>query len=442
MTSNNSKIGQKLASQPQWVLVIYASLAAFFTYSCMYAFRRTFTAATFDDMFLLGVHYKIWLITSQLLGYTFSKFIGIKLVSEMKPQNRAIYILAVIGLAQLALFLFAVTPRQWNIIWMFFNGLPLGVVWGLVFSYLEGRRTTEIMGAAVSVSFIFASGFVKSIGRLLLVNYGVSEIWMPFVAGAIFSVPLIVSVWLLNKVPPPTADDIAMRTERKPMTPADRKRFLHNYISALLPFTVIFVLLTVLRDIRDNFAAEIWTELGMGSTPSVFTTTEIPVGIGVLLIIALMATIKNNQKALYTSIGLIASGLGIAALSTIAFQKAEINGIAWMILVGFGLYLSYITYHALLFERFIATFKQAVNIGFLFYFSDAIGYLGSISTFLTKNFFSPDISWIQFFSQLLLLLTAIGLILCATAVISIRRKIRSKKRIDDILLNNQVVLTN
>jgi hypothetical protein len=34
---------------------------------------------------------------------------------------------------------------------------------------------------------------------------------MPFFAGAVFIGPLLISAWLLNKTPPPTADDIASR---------------------------------------------------------------------------------------------------------------------------------------------------------------------------------------------------------------------------------------
>jgi hypothetical protein len=31
----------------------------------------------------------------------------------------------------------------------------LGMLWGVVFSYVEGRKTTDFIGAALAVSFIF-----------------------------------------------------------------------------------------------------------------------------------------------------------------------------------------------------------------------------------------------------------------------------------------------
>jgi MFS family permease len=404
------------------VFTTFAILASFLTYSCMYAFRKPFTAATFDGLSFLGVHYKIWLITSQVAGYTLSKFIGIKLVSEMKPKKRAISILSVIGIAWIALFLFAVTPGPFNIIWLFFNGLPLGVVWGLVFSYLEGRRTTELLGAGVSVSFIFSSGFVRTVGKFLLLNYGISEFWMPFLTASVFVIPLLISVWLLNRIPPPDEKDIEQRTNRVPMSRVERLNFLNRFYIAIVPFTLAYIFLTILRDIRDNFSAEIWIALGKGDAPEIFTTTEIPVGIGVLIVVALMILIKNNKKALNTSLALIIGGMVINILATYSFQHNLISGITWMILVGFGLYLGYITYHALLFERFIATFKYISNIGFLFYVADAFGYLGSVSTFLMKNFLTPELSWLSFFSNLTYSLSLGAIILCFITLAVIKRK--------------------
>ncbi len=401
---------------------IFAILASFMTYSCMYAFRKPFTAATFDEMFFLGIHYKIWLITSQVAGYTLSKFIGIKLVSEMQAEKRAASIISVIGIAWISLFFFAITPSPYNIIFMFFNGLPLGIVWGLVFSYLEGRRMTELLGAGVSVSFIFASGFVRTVGKYLMQKHDISEFWMPFTTASVFIIPLIISVWLLNSLPGPNQQDKEQRTERIPMKKKERKQFINKFATTIIPFTLVFIFLTVLRDVRDNFSAEIWNELGKGDAPEIFTTAEIPIGIGVLVIVSLMILIKNNLKALNTSLAFITGGLIINIAATSAFQAHLISGVSWMILAGFGLYLGYITYHALLFERFIATFKYVSNIGFLFYISDAFGYLGSISTFLMKNFFSPNISWLNFFSSITYSLSFIGIGLCLISYFTISYK--------------------
>ncbi|MFX8554498.1 DUF5690 family protein, partial [Acinetobacter baumannii] len=74
-------------------------------------------------------------------------------------------ILFLLFAAWLTLFCFAVVPVPYNFIFMFLNGLPLGMIWGLVFSYLEGRTFTDLMGAILATSFIFASGFAKFVGK-------------------------------------------------------------------------------------------------------------------------------------------------------------------------------------------------------------------------------------------------------------------------------------
>lgn len=120
------------------------------------------------------------LIIAQLLGYTISKFLGIKIVAEMKSRSRGLSILLLVGIAAISLLLFALTPAPYNIVFMFLNGVPLGMVWGIVFSYIEGRRATEFMGSVMAVSFIFSSGLVKRIGRGMMDSFHVTQFWMPF----------------------------------------------------------------------------------------------------------------------------------------------------------------------------------------------------------------------------------------------------------------------
>ncbi len=168
-----------LRSSPLF-LVGYLSFCAFVIYTSMYGFRKPYTVGTFDNQSFLGISYKVCLVIAQVLGYMCSKFYGIRFISGMQPHQRAGYLIFFIGIAWLSLFLFAVIPAPYNILCMFINGLPLGMVFGLVFGYLEGRTTTEIMGAFLATSFIFASGFAKSIGKWLILDFHISDWWMPF----------------------------------------------------------------------------------------------------------------------------------------------------------------------------------------------------------------------------------------------------------------------
>jgi hypothetical protein len=147
---------------------LYAVFASFTVYFCMYAIRKPFSAGTYPEEILLpivgGIQLKILYVISQLFGYTLSKFLGIKVVSEMTSGKRALVLMGMLAAALVALLLFAITPAPWSAGFLFLNGIPLGMVWGLVFSFLEGRRTTEALAAGLSASYVLADGAVKTAG--------------------------------------------------------------------------------------------------------------------------------------------------------------------------------------------------------------------------------------------------------------------------------------
>jgi hypothetical protein len=154
-------------------------------------------------------------------------------------------------------------PAPWNVAALFLNGLPLGMIWGLVFGFMEGRRTSEVLGAILCASFILSSGVVKSVGKWLMIDLQVSPFWMPAATGAIFLPLLAVSVWALVQMPPPSAADEAARVRRQPMDLAQRRAFLAIYAPGIVLLVLAYILLTALRDFRDNFAAEIWTAMAL-----------------------------------------------------------------------------------------------------------------------------------------------------------------------------------
>ena len=413
-TSSNSRnlhpVSRWLQKQNTWVFSLFAISASFLTYACMYAFRKPYSAAAFDGLELFGLEFKTVLIISQVLGYTCSKFLGIKVVSEMLPHRRIAAIFGLIVISEIALFGLWKAPISWAWFFLFTNGLPLGIVWGLVFSFLEGRRNTELLGAGLSISFIVSSGVVKSVGKFMILNLGISEFAMPFYTGVLFIPLLLFSLWMLHKIPPPTKEDIEERTERIPMNRAQRKAFFIQFWPGLIVLTIIYMALTAYRDLRDNYALEIFEGLGYVDDAAVFTQTEVPIAIIVLIVIASLMFIRNNAKALMINHYIIGFGIGLIGIATVAFSLQWISPYFWMVFVGLGSYLGYVPFNCILFDRFIATYKQAANAGFLIYVADSFGYLSSISLLLFKNFLQPNISWYQFFVEFSLIMSAIGVV--------------------------------
>jgi MFS family permease len=411
-----------LKKQPAWLVTLLAALSAFCVYTSMYAFRKPFTAAAFEGNRLWGVDYKIWLVIAQTFGYTVSKFFGISFIAGMKNERRAITIIKLIAIAWIALLFFALFPPPYNIIFLLINGFPLGVIYGLVFSYLEGRRSTELLGAVLATSFIFASGFTQSVGKYVMLELNVSEWWMPWVTGLIFFLPLVFFTWLLERTPLPDQQDIAARTQRQPMTKKDRVNFIRTFFPGLVLLIIAYVMLTIIRDYRSNFASDIWNELGYGNSASVFTTSELPASLVVLVLMGLLILVRKNINALLINHVLIIAGFLIAICCTLLYMNNQLPGFWWMTLTGVGLYMGYVPFNCMLFERLIASFKYISNAGFIIYVADSFGYLGSDVVLLVKNFGGLNRSWTDFFIQLVLFVSATGIVLVVLSMLYFKRK--------------------
>lgn len=373
----------------------------------IFGFRKSFTVCTFDGMTVGSLSYKTVLVLSQMMGYLMAKFYGIKFISELKRFGRNKIILLLVGIAWMAWLCFALIPAPYNIVFLFINGFPLGMLWGVVFSYVEGRRSTDFIGAALAVSFIFSSGFVKSVGGWLI-QLGVTEFWVPFCTGLVFALPLLLFIYLMERIPAPDAEDEAARMNRTPMSAEQRKAFVRSFLPGIIACIFIYGFATIFRDIRDNFSADMWKEMGYLNQPAIFSKTETPITLVILALIGSMVIIKNSFKALMIAHLFIAIGFVVAGVSTYLFTKGLVAPIWWMTLVGLGLYMVYIPFNSVFFERMIAAFRFTGNVGFLIYLADSFGYLGSVTVLLSKEIFKVQLNWVQFFSNSVMILSVVG----------------------------------
>ncbi|RZK49972.1 MAG: hypothetical protein EOO99_04285 [Pedobacter sp.] len=403
---------------------LYAAVVVFLAYTMIFGFRKSFTVTTFDGLTYAGYSYKILLVISQMLGYLLAKFYGIKFISELKRSGRGQIIMILTGFAWLCWLFFAIIPAPYNIIFLFLNGFPLGMLWGVVFSYVEGRRTTDFIGATLAVSFIFASGFVKSVGAWLMVEFGITEFWVPFYTGLVFCLPLLLFIYLMEKIPPPSAEDEKFRTARLPMTPDSRKAFIQHFKGGIIACTIIYAFATIFRDIRDNFSAEMWKEMGFFNQPSLFSKTETPITLIVLALIGSMVFFKNNFKAFRLTHYFIIIGFLIAGVSSYLFQQQYLSPFAWMTLVGLGLYMVYIPFNAIYFERLLASFKYVGNVGFLIYIVDSFAYVGSIGVLFSKEIFKIQLNWVSFYSNAVIYLSFLGVFITVYTLWYFTRKYR------------------
>ena len=181
-------------------------------------------------------------------------------------------------------------------------------------------------------------------------------------------------------------------------------------------------MLTIIRDYRSNFAADIWMELGYGKSAAVFTQSELPASLIVLVLMSSLVFIRKNINALLINHLVILTGFLLAIGCTLLFMNKEITPFWWMTLTGVGLYMGYVPFNCMLFERLIASFKYVSNAGFIIYVADSFGYLGSDAILIIKNFSSLSVSWTDFFIQMVLVVSSAGIVLVLLSAVYFKRK--------------------
>jgi uncharacterized membrane protein YhaH (DUF805 family) len=300
------------------------------------------------------------------------------------------------------------------------------MIWGLVSRYLEGRKTAELLFAGLSCSYIVASSIVKTVGAWLI-EAGVPEFWMPAAVGAIFLLPFCLSVFLLNQLPEPSDEDVASRSERTTMDGDERMAFLKQFLPGMIMLLILYFFLTAYRDFRDNYMPEVFTAMGYADEPTLFSKADLPIGLGILIVMAALNLVKDHQKGLKAVYGVMVGGMALMAGATLMHDLEMISGLWWMILIGFGAYLAYVPFGAVLFERIMASTKAVGTAVFAIYLSDAIGYTGSVGIQLYKDLGAAELNYFQFLRIFTYSMAAIGILLFILSGIYFLKKARETK---------------
>src|SRR5579859_6312070 len=101
------------------------------------------------------------------------------------------------------------------------------------------------------------------------------------------------------------------------MDAARRLAFLRQFAWGLLPLMAVYFFLTAYRDFRDNFGAELFSQLGYAGQAAVFTRSEVPVALGVMVCLAALNLVRDNRRGLIGAYALMSGGLLLMGLATL-----------------------------------------------------------------------------------------------------------------------------
>lgn len=396
-----------------FLFILWAGGAALLSYSLVYALRKPFTAASFENAEFFDMDYKVVVTISQILGYVVSKFIGIKLISELQSEERFKFILTSVLLAEASLILFGLLSTPFNVAAMFLNGLSLGCMWGVIFSFIEGRRVTDILASLLGVSMVISSGTAKSVGLYVMNHLHVSEFWMPALIGAVALPLLLLLGWALNKLPEPNKEDIAMKSERETLNGKQRWELFKSYMPFLSMLFIANIAIVILRDIKEDFLVNIIDVSAY--SPWLFAQIDSIVTLIILGIFGLMVLVKDNLKALSVLFGLIIAGMIVMSVVSFGQQQLRLSPVIWLFIQSLCLYIAYLTFQTIFFDRFIACFRIRGNVGFFIVTTDFLGYTGTVLVLVLKEFYNPDIDWAVFYNQFA---GYVGIFCCVTFVCS------------------------
>jgi len=197
----------------------------------------------------------------------------------------------------------------------------------------------------------------------------------------------------------------------------DRAAFTRKFLLGLGLLLLVYLGLTAFRDFRDNFGVELFIELGYANQPAIFSSTELPVALLVLLVLSCLVVFRERIAGLCAVFAVMLSGLVLVGLATLGLDLGWLSGQIWMIAIGLGAYLAYVPFSSFLFDRIMAATRFAGTAVFAVNVLDAAGYTGSVALQLYRDLVVGGSTRLSFFKSVSYTLSVAGSLLLAGAAI-------------------------
>ena len=401
------------------LFIVWAGGAALVSYALVYALRKPFTAATFEGLEFLGMDYKTATSIVQIAGYVLSKLLGIKLVSELQRRHRLPFLIGSVAMAELSLLAFGLLPVPWNIVALFFNGLSLGCMWGVIFSYLEGRRLSGVLASVMGMSIACSAALAKSAGLYLIRDLGVDPFWMPAIIGGVAFVLLVVLAFALNALPDPSAEDRAACAERVPMDGRQRRQIFLRFAPLLTMLFAANLFVTVIRDIKEDFLVNIVDTSQLSAWA--FSGVDAVVTAIILLLFLAVSLIRSHLNVLCTLLVLVLVSMFALVYVAWNYDWLALSPLAWLFVQSLGVYTAFLSFQTLFFERFVACYHIRGNVGFFIVTIDFIGYVGTVGVLVFKELFAGELDWLAFYNSMVVWLGLASCLLFAGSLLWLAR---------------------
>ena len=221
---------------------------------------------------------------------------------------------------------------------------------------------------------------------------------------------------ILNNLPKPTAEDRAQRVERVTLNNKQRWEVFRSFAPVLTILFFANLFLTVLQDVKEDFLVKIINVDAAGLSSWAFAKVDGVVTLIILAVFASLALMKSHIKVLSALLVMVI--IGAVTLSFVAFNydSLQLPPLVWLFIQSLCLYFSYLSFQTIFFDRFIACFRIKGNVGFFIAMIDSIGYTGTVLVLVCKEFFNPDLNWLEFYNTMA---GTVGAVCCVAFTISL-----------------------
>ena len=112
----------------------------------------------------------------------------------------------------------------------------------------------------------------------------------------------------------------------------------------------------------------------------------------------MMVFVKSNIKVLVILLSMVVTGTATMSFVSLNYDTLQLSTVTWLFIQSLSLYIAYLCFQSIFFDRFIACFKIKGNVGFFIITLDFIGYTGTVVVLIFKEFFNPAVNWLDFYN--------------------------------------------
>ena len=153
-----------------------------------------------------------------------------------------------------------------------------------------------------------------------------------------------------------------------------------------------------------------------GYSSWLFARIDAVVTVVILMIFGCMAYVMNNLNVLIVLLVITVTGMIGMTVVSFGYERLQLGTVAWLLAQSFCLYLAYLTFQTIFFDRFIACFRIRGNVGFFIALNDFLGYTGTVLVLLGKELFNPETDWACFYNRMA---GYVGVICCIAFILSL-----------------------